>query len=87
MTAAAPAITPESFSTCGALLRYLRRRARLTQRDLSIAVGYSEAQISFLESDRRRPDPTALAALFVPALDLEHEPAYVARLLELATAA
>ncbi len=87
MSSATLATPSDSFTTCGAMLRYLRRRARLTQRDLSIAVGYSEAQISYLEKDRRRPDPAALAALFVPALGLEHEPALAARLLELAVRA
>ena len=33
----------ESFAEFGALLRVLRRGARLTQRDLGLAVGYSEA--------------------------------------------
>jgi len=39
-----------SFETLGDLLKFLRRRARISQRDLSIAVGYSESQISRLES-------------------------------------
>jgi transcriptional regulator with XRE-family HTH domain len=39
----------ESFADFGTLLRVLRRGARLTQRDLGLAVGYSEAQISRLE--------------------------------------
>ncbi len=38
--------TPDSFATFGDLLKYLRRRERLTQLELSIAVGYSEAQIT-----------------------------------------
>jgi len=46
----------ESFQIFGDLLKYLRRRARLTQRELSIAVGYSEAQISRLEQNQRPPD-------------------------------
>lgn len=82
-----PAVTLESFSTFGALLHFLRRRARLTQRDLAIATGYSEAHISRLENDQRLPDLTTLVALMVPALDLSDDPASVARLLELAAAA
>ena len=35
--------------------RSLRRRARLTQRELSIAVGYSEAHLSRLEQTGARP--------------------------------
>ncbi len=76
-----------AFVTFGELLRYLRTRARLTQRELSIAVGYSEAQISRLESTHRPPDLAAVAALFVPALDLRDDPEAVARLLELAAQA
>ena len=41
-------IALEQFQTFGDLLCYLRHRAGLTQRELSIAVGYSEAQISRL---------------------------------------
>jgi len=50
-------------------------------------VGYSESQISRLESNRRPPDLTTLAARFAPALGIEDEPEIVARLLELAAAA
>jgi predicted ATPase/transcriptional regulator with XRE-family HTH domain len=75
-----------SFGSFGELLRYLRRRARLSQRELSIAVGYSESQISRLENNQSAPDTATLAALFVPALLLEDEPETAARLLELAAA-
>src|SRR6476620_11626644 len=81
------AISPSSFTTFGDLLRYLRRRARLQQRDLAIAVGYSEGQICRLEQNQRLPDLPTLAARFVPALDLEDAPELAARLLELAAAA
>src|SRR3712207_6985707 len=40
---------PEAFTSFGALLRYLRQRARLSQIDLAIATGYSTGQISRLE--------------------------------------
>jgi predicted ATPase/transcriptional regulator with XRE-family HTH domain len=76
-----------SFTTFGDLLKYLRRRARLTQRELSIAVGYSEGQINRLEKNQRTPDVTTLLATFVPALGLEAEPVLVARLTALAAAA
>src|ERR1041385_2431091 len=76
-----------SFTTFGDLLKYLRRRARLTQLELSIAVGYSEAQITRLEKHQRRPDLTALKALFVPALHMENEPELIARFLDLAQSA
>jgi predicted ATPase/transcriptional regulator with XRE-family HTH domain len=84
MKSSDPTISLESFRTFGDLLKYLRRRARLTQRELSIAVKYSEAQISRLEQNQRLPDPSVLAALFIPALYIEDEPETIARLLELA---
>jgi non-specific serine/threonine protein kinase len=59
----------------------------LTQRELSIAVGYSEAHISRLEQNLRPPDLATLAALFIPALYLENEPEVAVRLMELAAAA
>jgi predicted ATPase len=77
----------DSFSTFGDLLKYLRRRARLTQREVAIAVGYSEAQVSRLEQNQRPPDLSVLAALFIPALFLEDEPETISRLMELATRA
>jgi predicted ATPase len=76
-------ITPEKFASFGELLRFLRRKADLTQRELSIAVGYSESQISRLEKNERAPEEATLAARFVPALYIEDEPQWVARLLEL----
>jgi DNA-binding XRE family transcriptional regulator len=69
-----------SFTEFGTLLRVLRRAARLTQRDLGIAVGYSEAQISRLEQGKRLPDPTVVAALFVPSLGLSSQPELARRL-------
>ena len=81
------AISPESFQTFGDLLKYLRRREHLTQLELSISVGYSEAQISRLEQNQRLPDLAALKALFIPALHLENEPKLTARILQLAQVA
>src|SRR5262245_45469573 len=78
--------TPDKFSTFGELLRFLRRKADLTQRELSIAVGYSESQISRLEKNERAPDEATLAARFVPALYIDDEPQWAARLLELGAA-
>ena len=76
-----------AFVSFGTLLRVLRRRRRLTQRDLGIAVGYSEAQISRLEQGVRLPDPALVAALFVPALGLSGDAELAGRLHELALAA
>ncbi len=78
------AISPATFITFGDLLKHLRRQAGLTQRELSIAVGYSDTQISRMEQNQRVPDAATLTARFVPALHLEREPQWVARLLELA---
>jgi ATP/maltotriose-dependent transcriptional regulator MalT/DNA-binding XRE family transcriptional regulator len=79
--------TTTTAATFGELLKYLRRRARLTQRELAQAVGYTEAHVCRLEKNQRPPDLASLAALFGPALDLDDEPETMARLLQLATAA
>ncbi|MGZ9223046.1 MAG: nSTAND1 domain-containing NTPase, partial [Anaerolineales bacterium] len=84
MSASIPAGTLEKFTTFGDLLRFLRRRAGITQLELSIAVGYSDAQISRLEQNLRPPDIPTIEARFVSALGLEDEPKAVARLLDLA---
>jgi transcriptional regulator with XRE-family HTH domain len=76
-----------AFPTFGDLLKYLRRREHLTQLELSIAVGYSEAQITRLEKNYRRPDLAAVKALFIPALHIQNEPELIARFLELAQSA
>ena len=81
------AVTPGQFATFGDLLKYLRRRVGLTQRELSIAVGYSDTQISRMEQNRRPPDAATLAARFIPALHLDDGPEWVARLLALAVEA
>ncbi len=79
-----PAITPASFASFGALLRYLRQRARLSRADLARAASCSESQIARLELDQRRPDASVVRARFVPALGLDTEPAWVDRLIALA---
>jgi transcriptional regulator with XRE-family HTH domain len=73
----------ESFATFGDLLRYLRRRERLTQRELGIAVGYSESQINRLEHNIRIPEPYVIAAQFIQALHLEDDSQAAVRLVEL----
>lgn len=74
----------EPTTTFGSYLRYLRRRARLTQTELSVAVGYSPGQISMLENGQRLPDVTTVAALFITALGLERDQRATAQLLQLA---
>lgn len=84
MSGTIPSHVLEKFSTFGDLLRFLRRRAGITQIELAIAVGYSDGQISRLEQNLRLPDIPTLQARFVSALSLEDEPEAVAKLLELA---
>src|SRR5512138_4006016 len=84
MPASIPENTVEKFTTFGDVLRFLRRLAGITQLELSIAVGYSDAQISRLEQNLRLPDIPTIEARFVSALGLEEEPKAVARLLDLA---
>src|ERR671924_1207167 len=84
MSSSIPGNTLEKFTNFGDLLRFLRRRAGITQLELSIAVGYTEAQISRLEQNLRPPDIPTIEARFVSALGLEDEPKAVARLLDLA---
>jgi non-specific serine/threonine protein kinase len=80
-------ITPNQFVTFGELLKYLRRREGLTQRELSIAVQYSDTQINRLEKNQRVPDATTLTALFLPALHIEDQPEWSTRFLALAAKA
>lgn len=84
MPTSIPSSTLEKFITFGDLLRFLRRRMGITQMELSIAVGYSNTQISRLEQNERLPDIPTIEARFVSALGLEDEPKAVARLLDLA---
>lgn len=75
---------PTDDDEFGHMLRFLRRKARLTQRGFGLAVGYSEGQISRLEQGHRLPDPAAVAALFVPALRLTAQSAAGRGLVDLA---
>jgi transcriptional regulator with XRE-family HTH domain len=77
----------QSITRFGELLKYLRRRAGLTQYALGIAVGYSESQIARLESGQRFPDVLAVKTHFVSALGLQFDPALSKRLVNLAIAA
>lgn len=86
MAVSSISIALDRFTTFGDLLKYLRRRAGYTQRELSIAVGYSDTQISRLEHNERMPDLATLTARFLPVLDIEDQQEVAARLLELAAA-
>ena len=84
MDASIPKQILDKLETFGELLRYLRRRVGLTQTEFSIAVGYSDAQISRLEKNLRLPNLATVQARFVPVLKLKHEAAAIDRLLKLA---
>jgi WD40 repeat protein len=84
MSISIPSNTLEKFTTFGDLLRFLRRRAGITQMELAIAVGYSDTQISRLEHNQRPPDIPTIEARFISTLGLENEPTVVSRLLDLA---
>ncbi|MEZ4617424.1 MAG: helix-turn-helix domain-containing protein [Caldilineaceae bacterium] len=71
----------------GPLLKQLRKRAGMTQRDLAAALGYSDSLISSLEKGQRQPDMSMVRAHFIPALGLQDEPALATRLIESATVA
>ena len=73
--------------TFGALLKQLRKRAGMTQRDLAAALGYSDSLISSLEKAQRPPDLGAVIQHFVPALGLQSDPIVATRLIHCAAAA
>ena len=77
--------SPDSFIDFGELVRYLRVRAELSQRELALQVGYHYSYMSRIESNERIPDFATLMARFVPVLGLDDEPAWTERLLRLAT--
>ena len=72
---------PPIASGFGDLLRQVRRRAGMTQRDLAAAVGYSVAMICSLEKGSRLPDVAVVAERFAPALALQDDPELAARLV------
>ncbi len=68
--------------TFGLLLRHLRKRAGMTQRDLAAALGYSDSLISNLEKGQRQPDLNAVTERFIAALGLQDDPHTAAHLIE-----
>src|SRR6201988_546191 len=77
--------SPDSFVDFGELIRYLREFAELSQREIALQVGYHYSYMSRIENNERIPDTATLMARFVPALGLDDEPVWTARLLKLAT--
>ena len=84
MSALSP-VSPASFPNFGELLRFLRKRAELSQRELALHVGYHYSYMSRIENNEYIPDPAVLMSRFIPALHLEKEPVWTERLMELAT--
>ncbi len=84
-----PATTAQNLPapTFGELLRHLRQRARLTQDELGLAVGYSRAHTARLENGQRMPDPSAVRARFFEPLGLGADSAEATQLVALAAAA
>jgi predicted ATPase/transcriptional regulator with XRE-family HTH domain len=76
----------DNCTTFGELLKCLRRRARLTQRELGAAVGYSEAHVARLESGQRLPDVALVKDQFAAALGLPHDSDLAHHLFSLAVA-
>ena len=79
-------LSPASFATLGELIRYLRERTHLTQRELAAQVNYHYSTISRIEKNNHIPDVPTLMGRFVPALDLDDKPEWISRLQELASA-
>jgi predicted ATPase/DNA-binding XRE family transcriptional regulator len=77
-------ISPQSFGTFGELLRYLRERVELSQKELALQVGYHYSYMCRIEKNQRTPDMQTLMTRFIPALSLDDQPQWTARLLELA---
>ncbi len=71
----------------GSLLKQLRKRAGMTQRDLAAVLNYSDSLISSLENSQALPDLEVVITGFVPALGLQDDPAMAALLIERAAAA
>jgi predicted ATPase len=79
-------ILPESFTTFGELLRFLRVRNGLSQREFAAQVGYHYSHVNRFEKNiRTPPDRATLLATFAPVLKIENEPIWLAHLLKLAS--
>lgn len=76
-----------SPTTFGNLLKQLRKRAGMTQRDLAAALGYSDSLISGLEKAQRQPDLDAVSQRFIPALGLQDDRRTATQLMEAAAVA
>ena len=79
--------TVQTFSSFGECLKYHRQRARLTQDELGLAVGYSRAHVVRLENNQRLPDVVNVRATFIEALQLPPDSSAAAQLIKLADTA
>lgn len=82
MTARPYSTETQSF---GAMLRFLRLRAGITQREFAARVDYSEAHINRFEKGVRMPDPSLVAARFIGVLGLASDSHEALQLIKLAT--
>ena len=82
-----PITIPSAKVPFGALLKQLRKRVGMTQRDLAAALNYSDSFISSLEKGQRQPDLDAVIHAFIPALGLQDDPIAAALLIERAAIA
>lgn len=82
-----PVVIPLTPLPFGALLKHLRKRVGMTQRDLAAALSYSDSFISSLEKEQRQPDLNAVIHAFIPALGLQDDPKTAAWLIERAAVA
>ncbi len=82
-----PVSAPFATLSFGALLKQLRKRAGMTQRDLAAAVKYSDSFVSNLEKEQRQPDLDAVIHTFIPALGLQDDHNVSATLIERAAVA
>jgi predicted ATPase/DNA-binding XRE family transcriptional regulator len=78
-------LDPNQFHQLGKLLRYLRERAHLTQRELATRVDFHYSYISRVEQGDHIPDLATITARFIPALELQDMPEWTNRLIALAS--
>ncbi len=72
------------LNTFGDMLKWLRRRASLTQTQLGDQIGYSHTLIARFESNSRRPNLELVTPKLIVALGIADEPEIKQRFIELA---
>ena len=72
------------LNTFGDMLKWLRRRASLTQTQLGDQIGYSHTLIARFESNTRLPNLELVTPKLIAALGIADEPDIKQRFIELA---